>query len=127
MATKELTSESFTEVVSGADMVLIDFWAAWCGPCRFFAPVYERVSQRHEDIVFGKVDTEAEPELAGAFQISSIPTLMIIRDRVVLYAQPGALPEQALEELIAKARAVDMDEVRRQVGDAEAGDAKATA
>src|SRR6266540_4553224 len=115
MATKELTGENFGEVVGGADMVLIDFWAAWCGPCRFFAPVYERVSQRHGDIVFGKVDTEAQSELAAAFQISSIPTLMIIRDKVALYAQPGALPEQALEELIAKARAVDMDEAHRQV------------
>jgi thioredoxin 1 len=115
MATKELTGENFAEVVGGADMVLIDFWAEWCGPCRFFAPVYERVSERHDDIVFGKVDTEAQLELAATFQISSIPTLMIIRDRVVLFAQPGALPEQALEELIAEARAVDMDEVRRQV------------
>jgi thioredoxin 1 len=115
MATRELTADNFSEVVGGAEMVLIDFWAAWCGPCRLFAPVYERVSERHSDIVFGKVDTEAERELAAAFQIRSIPTLMVIRDKVALYAQPGALPEHALEELIAKARAVDMDEAHRQV------------
>ncbi len=115
MATRELTADNFSEVVGGAEMVLIDFWAAWCGPCRLFAPVYERVSERHGDIVFGKVDTEAERELATAFQIRSIPTLMVIRDKVALYAQPGALPEHALEELIAKARAVDMDEAHRQV------------
>jgi len=113
VATRQLTSQNFAETVDGSGLVLIDFWAAWCGPCRSFGPVYERVSGRHEDVVFGKVDTEAEPELAGAFGISSIPTLMIIRDKVVLYAQPGALPEQTLEELIAKARAVDMDDVRR--------------
>ena len=117
MATRELTADNFSEVVGGAEMVLIDFWAAWCGPCRLFAPVYERVSERHGDIVFGKVDTEAERELATAFQIRSIPTLMVIRDKVALYAQPGALPEHALEELIAKARAVDMADVRRRVGE----------
>jgi thioredoxin 1 len=120
-----LTSENFTEVVDGAGLVLIDFWAAWCGPCRSFGPVYERVSGRHGDVVFGKVDTEAEPELAGAFGIRSIPTLMIIRDKVVLYAQSGALPERAVEELIAKARAVDMDDVRRRV--AEQSERKASA
>src|SRR5512139_2178712 len=123
MATTDLTKDTFDTVVDGNDLVLIDFWAAWCGPCRFFAPVYERVSEKHPDIVFGKVDTEAEPELAGAFQISSIPTLMIIRDKVVIYAQPGALPEQSLEELITKARALDMDEVRRQISAQEAASA----
>jgi thioredoxin 1 len=115
MALVELTAKNFDDEVKGADIALIDFWAAWCGPCRMFAPVFERAAGRHEDIVFGKVDTEAQPELAGAFQISSIPTLMVIRDNVVLYAQPGALPEQALEELITKAREVDMDDVRRQL------------
>jgi thioredoxin 1 len=115
VATRELTKDTFDEVVRDDGFVLVDFWAEWCGPCRVFGPIYERVSARHDDIVFGKVDTEAEPELAGAFGISSIPTLMIIRDRVVLYAQPGALPEPALEELIAKAREVDMDDVRREV------------
>ncbi|MFG1857308.1 thioredoxin [Actinomadura geliboluensis] len=117
MATIELTRENFEDVLAGDDMVLIDFWAGWCGPCRFFAPVYERVSAKHADIVFGKVDTEAQQELAAAFQISSIPTLMIIRDRVVLYAQPGALREPDLEKLIEEARAVDMDEVRRHAAE----------
>jgi thioredoxin 1 len=120
MATVELTTENFDEVATGNDMVLVDFWAAWCGPCRWFAPVFERAAERHGDIVFGKVDTEAQPELAATFGIMSIPTLMIIRDKVVLYAQPGALPEAALEELIAKARAVDMDDVRRRVSEQSA-------
>ena len=114
MPTVELTQHNFEETVTGSEIVLIDFWAAWCGPCRMFGPVYEKAAEHHQDIVFGKVDTEAQPGLAGAFQISSIPTLMAIRDRTVLYAEPGALPPQALEELITKIRAVDMDDVRRQ-------------
>ena len=117
MATVELTSENFEEVTSGSDMVLVDFWAAWCGPCRWFAPVFERAAERHADIVFGKVDTEAQQELAAGFGIMSIPTLMVIRDNVVLYAQPGALPEAALEELIGKARALGMEDVRRRVSE----------
>jgi thioredoxin 1 len=115
--TVELTSDNFDEVVSGNDLVLVDFWAEWCGPCRWFAPVFEQAAQRHQDIVFAKVDTEAQPALAASFGIMSIPTLMIVRDKVMLYAQPGALPEQALEELIGKARAVDMDDVRRRIAD----------
>jgi len=115
MATVELTAGNFNSTVTGGGLVLVDFWAAWCPPCRKFGPVFEQVSERHPDAVFGKVDTEAEPEVAAAFNIASIPTLMIIRDGIVLYAQPGALPEAALEELVTKAAELDMDEVRASV------------
>lgn len=102
MSTVELTKDNFDEVVSGNDFVLIDFWASWCGPCRMFAPVYEKAAERHGDLVFAKVDTEAQPELASAFEIRSIPTLMIVRDKVAVFSQPGALPEQALESVDRK-------------------------
>ncbi|MCI2974720.1 MAG: thioredoxin [Ferrimicrobium sp.] len=120
MATQNLTAADFNETVEENGIVLVDFWAAWCGPCRAFAPVYEELSEEHPDIVFGKVDTEAERELAQAFQIMSIPTLMAFRDQVLLYAQPGALPRQALAEIIAQVEALDMDEVRRQIAEQEA-------
>jgi thioredoxin 1 len=115
MATVELTAENFEPALTAGGLLLVDFWAAWCGPCRMFGPVFERVSGKHPDAVFGKVDTQAQPELAAAFGVSSIPTLVMIRDNVVLYAQPGALPEQALEQLIAKAREIDMDQVRKNI------------
>ncbi|HWH31943.1 MAG TPA: thioredoxin [Egibacteraceae bacterium] len=120
MATVELTADTFQQTVLDAEgLVLVDFWAEWCGPCRSFAPVFERVSERHPDAVFGKVDTEAEQELAAAFQIMSIPTLMLFRDQVLLYSQPGSLPEEALEDLIQQAKALDMDDVRRQIAEHE--------
>jgi thioredoxin 1 len=115
--TVELTKDTFEETVRGNDIVVIDFWAEWCGPCRAFAPVFERTAAANPDIVFAKVDTEAQQELAGAFGIRSIPTLVVFRDDVLLLQQAGALPEHALADLIGKVRAVDMDDVRRQLAD----------
>ncbi|GHE61732.1 MULTISPECIES: thioredoxin [Streptomyces] len=119
-STVELTKENFDETVTDNDFVLIDFWASWCGPCRQFAPVYEKAAEENPDLVFGKVDTEAQPELAQAFNIQSIPTLMIVRDRVAVFAQPGALPEAALKDVIGQARNLDMDEVHKAVAEQQA-------
>jgi|SRR5690606_37944545 len=115
MATVELTAANFDEVTSADGIVLVDFWAGWCGPCLRFAPVYERVSQKHPDIVFGKVDTEAQPALAATFDIRSIPTIMAIRDGILVFSQACALPEPTLESLIEQVRALDMDEVRAKL------------
>jgi thioredoxin len=114
MSTVNLTAADFEQTVTGNEIVLVDFWASWCGPCRMFAPVYEKAAEAHPDIVFGKVDTEAERELAGAAQISSIPTLMAFKDGTLVFSQPGALPAQALEQVVTAVRDLDMEKVRAQ-------------
>lgn len=120
MATVNLTQDSFESTVTGAGITLVDWWASWCGPCRMFAPVFEAASERHPDITFGKVDTEAEPRLAGAAGIRSIPTLMAFRDGILVFSQPGALPAAALEQVITAVRDLDMNEVRRQIAEQHA-------
>lgn len=119
MATVNLTKDNFDEIVSNNNFVLVDFWATWCGPCQSFGPIFESVSESHGDVVFAKVNTEEEQELAGHFQVRSIPTLMIFRDQIVIYAQPGAMGAAQLEQLIEKARELDMDDVRRQIAEQE--------
>jgi len=117
MAVIELSKENFEQTIRDNAMVIIDFWAPWCGPCRSFAPIYEEISEKTPNVVFAKINTEEEHELAAYFEIRSIPTLMVFRDQIVLFAQPGALPASALETVIEKSLTLDMDEVRRQIAE----------
>lgn len=120
MPTIDITKDTFQETIENNDLVIIDFWATWCGPCKSFAPIFESVSDKHTDIVFAKVDTEAQQELAASFQIRSIPTLMIIRERVVIFSEAGMLPETALEEVIGKAKELDMAMVHADIAKQQA-------
>ena len=128
MATLDLVEENFEKTINENDIVIVDFWASWCGPCKSFAPVYEASSEKHSDVVFAKVNTEEQQGLAGYFQIRSIPTLMIFREQIVVFSQPGALPESALEDIIGKVKALDMDDVRKQIAaqEQEAGKSSAS-
>jgi thioredoxin 1 len=117
MGTIELTTDNFVSEVEGNDILLVDFWASWCGPCRQFAPVYEAASEKHADIAFGSVNTEEQQQLSAEFQVTSIPTLMVFRDQILVFAQPGALPPASLEQLITAVRDLDMDDVRRKIAE----------
>jgi thioredoxin 1 len=122
MAAVEITKDNFKETVAKEGIVILDWWAAWCGPCRAFAPTFEAASSKHPDIVFGKIDTDAQPELSGAFEIRSIPTLMVFRDGILLFEQAGALPAAALEDLVRQVRALDMEQVKKEVAQRRASE-----
>jgi thioredoxin len=126
MAVMELTKDNFEQVITSNPTVIVDYWAPWCGPCRGFAPVFERVAEANSDVVFAKVNTDDEQEIAAHFQIRSIPTLMVFRDQVIVFSQPGALPQNALEQVVAKAKSLDMEEVRKQIASQESQGASAS-
>jgi thioredoxin 1 len=120
MATVDVTKENFEEIVTKNSLVILDFWAAWCGPCKAFAPAFEAASEKYPDVVFGKINTEEQQELAGHFQIRSIPNVMLFRDQIVLFSQPGAMPPAGIDSVIEQAKALDMDKVRAEIAEAEA-------
>ena len=120
MAIVELTKENFEQVITGNPTVIVDYWAPWCGPCRGFAPIFDKVAEANPDAVFAKVNTDEEQEIAAHFQIRSIPTLMVFRDQVIVFSQPGALPQGALEQVVSRSKALDMDEVRKQIDQQQA-------
>jgi thioredoxin 1 len=127
MAVLELTKENFEQVVTSNPTVIVDYWAPWCGPCRGFAPVFERVAEANPDVVFAKVNTDDEQEIAQHFQIRSIPTLMVFREQIIVFSQPGALPQNALEQIVTKAKTLDMDEVRKQIAQSDGQDQQGAA
>ena len=122
MAVVELTKENFEQVVTSNPTVIVDYWAPWCGPCRGFAPVFEKVAQMHPDVVFAKVNTDEEQEIAAHFQIRSIPTLMVFKEQIIVFSQPGALPQGALEEVVGKSKTLDMEQVRKQIAEQESAE-----